>query len=55
MMGQLLDPQSADRPSLVWVKGKMGPGHWVRGQHEHLLIARRGDFPTLKTEHRPPS
>jgi N6-adenosine-specific RNA methylase IME4 len=41
--------------NLVWVKDRIGLGHWVRGQHEHLLIARRGNFPTPKTEHRPPS
>ena len=30
---------------LVWVKHALGMGHYVRGQHEPLLIATRGDFP----------
>jgi N6-adenosine-specific RNA methylase IME4 len=39
----------------VWVKDKPGPGHWVRNQHELLLIARRGDMPTPLPADRPPS
>jgi N6-adenosine-specific RNA methylase IME4 len=40
---------------LVWVKDKAGLGHWVRNQHELLLIARRGDMPTPLPKNRPPS
>jgi N6-adenosine-specific RNA methylase IME4 len=32
----------------AWIKDKIGNGHWNRNQHEHLLIGRRGDFPTPK-------
>jgi N6-adenosine-specific RNA methylase IME4/ParB-like chromosome segregation protein Spo0J len=32
----------------TWTKDKIGNGHWNRNQHEHLLIGRRGDFPTPK-------
>jgi N6-adenosine-specific RNA methylase IME4 len=28
-------------------------GLWVRQQHEHLLIAKRGDFPLPATDRRP--
>jgi hypothetical protein len=31
--------------NMVWVKDKIGIGHWVRNQHELLLIGRRGEFP----------
>lgn len=30
------------KTSMVWVKDRIGLGHWVRGQHEPLLIATRG-------------
>ena len=33
------------KTNLVWVKDKIGMGYWVRGQHELLLIATKGDFP----------
>lgn len=33
------------RTGMVWEKPSVGPGYWVRGMHEHLLIATRGDFP----------
>jgi N6-adenosine-specific RNA methylase IME4 len=39
----------------VWTKDKMGNGHWNRNQHEHLLIGRRGNFPTPKPADRPSS
>jgi N6-adenosine-specific RNA methylase IME4 len=32
----------------VWIKDKIGNGFWNRNQHEHLLIARRGNFPAPK-------
>ena len=30
---------------LIWVKDRIGTGYWSRGQHEVLLICRRGRFP----------
>jgi N6-adenosine-specific RNA methylase IME4 len=30
------------RTELVWDKGSIGPGQWLRNQHEPLLIASRG-------------
>jgi N6-adenosine-specific RNA methylase IME4 len=29
----------------VWVKDRVGLGHWARSRHELLYIAKRGDFP----------
>ena len=29
----------------VWVKAKIGLGYWTRGQHESLLIGKRGKIP----------
>ena len=44
------------RTSIAWVKqGKAGLGHWVRSQHELLLIGRRGKFPTPPTHCKPNS
>ena len=37
---------------MVWVKDKIGVGHWVRPQHELMLIGRRGKFPTPLPENR---
>lgn len=31
------------RSNIVWVKDKIGMGYWVRGRHEFLLIANRGN------------
>lgn len=33
------------RTSAVWDKERIGMGWWFRGQHEHLLVGRRGEFP----------
>jgi N6-adenosine-specific RNA methylase IME4 len=33
------------KTGLVWDKGAIGTGYWVRNQHEHLLIAVRGNPP----------
>ena len=33
------------RTSMVWCKDRPGTGKWVRGQHELILIGRRGTFP----------
>jgi len=41
--------------NVVWVKDKIGVGHWVRNQHELLLIGRRGGFPTPEPAKRPSS
>ena len=43
------------RSGMVWDKDKIGAGHWVRQQHEHLLICRRGEFPTPAPDQRPRS
>lgn len=43
------------RTGLVWVKDKIGMGNYVRNQHEHLLIARRGEPPLPHDAARPPS
>jgi N6-adenosine-specific RNA methylase IME4 len=39
----------------IWDKEKIGLGSWVRGQHEHLLIARRGNMPCPLPANRPAS
>lgn len=33
------------RTNMVWVKDKIGMGYYVRGQHELLLISRKGKLP----------
>lgn len=43
------------RTGLVWFKDKIGMGNYVRQQHEHLLIARRGEIPLPPTDARPSS
>jgi len=43
------------RTGMVWAKDKIGMGNYVRQQHEHLLIARRGEIPLPPTDARPPS
>lgn len=43
------------RTHAVWVKPSIGPGHWVRAQHEDLLIARRGKMRTPAPATRPSS
>jgi N6-adenosine-specific RNA methylase IME4 len=45
------------RTSAVWVKtsGTPGLGHYFRTNHEHLLVARRGDIPTPLPANRPSS
>jgi N6-adenosine-specific RNA methylase IME4 len=43
------------RTSAVWDKEVIGMGHYFRGQHEHLLIGRRGRPGTPSTHSRPPS
>jgi N6-adenosine-specific RNA methylase IME4 len=41
--------------NVTWAKDRHGLGYWVRNQHEHLLIARRGNFPAPRPDDRPPS
>jgi N6-adenosine-specific RNA methylase IME4/ParB-like chromosome segregation protein Spo0J len=43
------------KSQLVWIKDKIGLGHFVRNQHELLLIATRGDMPCPLPANRPPS
>ena len=34
------------KTNLVWIKDKIGMGYWFRGQHELLLTATKGNYPT---------
>jgi N6-adenosine-specific RNA methylase IME4 len=43
------------RTGLVWIKHAIGMGNYVRQQHEHLLIARRGEIPLPEPTNRPSS
>jgi N6-adenosine-specific RNA methylase IME4 len=43
------------KTNVVWVKHAQGLGFFVRGQHELLLIATRGDIPCPQPANRPPS
>lgn len=43
------------RTNMVWVKDKFGTGYYVRGQHELLLIGKKGDFPVPSEADRPSS
>jgi N6-adenosine-specific RNA methylase IME4 len=43
------------RTDMVWVKDKIGMGYHVRGKHETLLIAKRGELPPPAVEARPDS
>ncbi len=43
------------KTNIVWVKDKAGLGFIVRGQHELLIIATRGDIPAPLPAARPPS
>jgi N6-adenosine-specific RNA methylase IME4 len=44
------------RTSAIWCKeGKAGLGHWLRNQHEQLLVGLRGKFPTPPTHCKPNS
>lgn len=33
---------------VIWIKDRIGTGYWSRGQHETLMICRRGKFPCPK-------
>ena len=41
--------------NMVWVKDKIGRGHWARNRHELLLIAKRGNFSPPAPADRPDS
>ena len=43
------------RSMLVWDKGSIGPGQWLRNQHEPLLLATRGNQPPPDPQDRVPS
>ena len=43
------------RTNMVWVKDRIGMGYYCRSQHELLLIAKRGNFPTPSESDLPPS
>ncbi|MBU2634690.1 MAG: ParB N-terminal domain-containing protein [Nanoarchaeota archaeon] len=43
------------KTNFVWVKNKFGTGFYVRGQHELLLIATKGNIPTPVNDKRPSS
>jgi N6-adenosine-specific RNA methylase IME4 len=43
------------KTNAVWVKDKIGLGFFIRGQHELMLIATRGDMPSPLPANRPPS
>lgn len=43
------------RTDMVWVKDKIGMGYHVRGKHESLLIAKKGELPPPAAEDRPDS
>jgi len=43
------------KTNMVWVKDKAGTGYYFRGQHELLLVAKRGEMPAPTEETRPPS
>jgi len=43
------------KTNLVWVKDKIGTGYYFRGQHELLLVAKRGEIPAPSEENRPSS
>jgi N6-adenosine-specific RNA methylase IME4 len=43
------------KTNIAWMKDKAGLGFIVRGQHELLLIATRGNFPAPLPAARPPS
>jgi N6-adenosine-specific RNA methylase IME4 len=43
------------KTNMVWVKNGLGIGYYVRGNHELLLIAKRGNIPPPMEANRPPS
>ena len=43
------------KTNAVWDKETIGMGYWFRGQHEHLLVATKGNFNTPHPQDRTPS
>jgi N6-adenosine-specific RNA methylase IME4/ParB-like chromosome segregation protein Spo0J len=43
------------KTNIVWVKGKIGLGYFVRNQHELLLVATKGAMPSPSPAERPSS
>lgn len=43
------------RTSMAWIKDRIGMGHYVRGQHELILIGRKGEMRTPEESDRPSS
>jgi N6-adenosine-specific RNA methylase IME4 len=43
------------RTDMVWIKDQIGMGYHVRGKHESLLIAKRGELPPPAVDARPES
>jgi N6-adenosine-specific RNA methylase IME4 len=43
------------KTNLVWVKDKIGNGYYFRGQHELLLVGKKGAMPVPTEETRPSS
>lgn len=53
---RVLDAWGFDyRTDMVWIKDKIGMGYYVRGKHESLLIAKRGELPPPAEDCRPDS
>lgn len=47
--GEVLDAWGFKAKSrLIWNKGRMGTGYWVRNWHEPCILATRGRFPCPK-------
>jgi N6-adenosine-specific RNA methylase IME4 len=43
------------RDHVMWMKPSIGPGHWIRQQHEVLLLGVKGNIPVPLPENRPAS
>jgi len=43
------------RTSMAWIKDRIGMGHYVRAQHELILIGRKGEMRTPEESDRPSS
>lgn len=43
------------KTNMVWIKDRIGTGHWVRGKHELLLIGKKGKMSTPAESTRPES
>jgi len=43
------------KTNLVWVKDKIGTGYYFRGQHELLLVGKKGELPVPEEADRPSS